>query len=464
MTGPIVVILAAGQGTRMRSRVPKLLHPLCGSPLIDWPMAAARAAGAERVVVVDSPQRELSSRLGDGVEVVVQAEPRGTGDALRAAAGLIEPGATVLVLAGDMPLIRGSTLSALLEHHAREGAAATILTAILEDPHGYGRVIRAIDDTVERVVETKVPGDATEIELRIREVSTGTFAFEGAALLKALQQIGEDNAQGEVYLPDVLPIMRMSERSVVAWQLGDPSESLGVNDRPQLAAVREVAQRRILDEHMLAGVTIVDPSATVVDIGVRIAADAVIAPFSSLLGSTEVGAGSTIGPHSTLFDARVGAGASVLHSYVRDATIGDGVSVGPFSFVRPGTVLRDSSKVGAFVEVKNSDVGVGTKIPHLSYIGDAEIGERTNLGASTITANYDGFQKHRTKIGSGVRTGVDTTLVAPVELGDGAYTGAGSVISKDVPEDALGIARARQRNVEEYAQRRRALQDESDKP
>jgi bifunctional UDP-N-acetylglucosamine pyrophosphorylase/glucosamine-1-phosphate N-acetyltransferase len=464
MTGPIVVILAAGQGTRMRSRVPKLLHPLCGSPLIDWPVAAALAAGAERVVVVDSPHRELSGRLGDRVEVVVQAEPRGTGDAVRAAAALIEPGATVLVLAGDMPLIRGATLSTLLEHHARERAAATMLTAILEDPSGYGRVVRAIDDTVERVAETKVAGDATEIELRIREVSTGTFAFEGAALLEALQQIGEDNAQREIYLPDVLPIMRMSERSVIACQLDDPSESLGVNDRRQLAAVREVAQRRILDEHMLAGVTIVDPGATVVDIGVRIGADTVIAPFSSLLGRTEVGTGSTIGPHSTLVDARVGADASVLHSYVRDATIGDGVSVGPFSFVRPDTVLRESSKVGAFVEVKNSDVGVGTKIPHLSYIGDAEIGERTNLGASTITANYDGFQKHRTKIGSRVRTGVDTTLVAPVELGDGAYTGAGSVINKDVPADALGIARARQRNVEEYAQRRRQPQDGSDKP
>jgi bifunctional UDP-N-acetylglucosamine pyrophosphorylase/glucosamine-1-phosphate N-acetyltransferase len=463
MTGPIVVILAAGQGTRMRSRVPKLLHPLCGSPLIDWPVAAARAAGAERVVVVDSPRRELSGRLGDSVEVVVQAEPRGTGDALRAAAALIEPGATVLVLAGDMPLIRGSTLSTLLEHHARERAAATMLTAILEDPRGYGRVVRAIDDTVERVVETKVAGDATEIELRIREVSTGTFAFEGAALLEALQQIGEDNAQREIYLPDVLPIMRASERSVIACQLDDPSESLGVNDRRQLATVRGVAQRRILDEHMLGGVTIVDPGATVVDIGVTIGADTVIAPFSSLLGRTEVGTGSTIGPHSTLVDARVGADASVLHSYVRDATIGDGVSVGPFSFVRPDTVLRERSKVGAFVEVKNSDVGVGTKIPHLSYIGDAEIGEQTNLGASTITANYDGFQKHRTKIGSGVRTGVDTTLVAPVELGDGAYTGAGSVISKDVPADALGIARARQRNVEAYAQRRRERKEGSDK-
>jgi bifunctional UDP-N-acetylglucosamine pyrophosphorylase/glucosamine-1-phosphate N-acetyltransferase len=462
MTGPIVVILAAGQGTRMRSHIPKLLHPLCGVPLIEWPLTAAREAGAQRIVVVDGPQRELSERLGDRVEIVVQAEPRGTGDAVRAAAALIEPDATVLVLAGDMPLIRGSTLIQLLEHHARERAAATMLTAVLEDPTGYGRVVRAIDDTVERVVETKVPGDATEIELRIREVNTATFAFEGASLLGALEQISEDNAQGEIYLPDILPIIRSHERTVSAHQLADASESLGVNDRRQLAAARAVAQQRILDAHMLAGVTIVDPSTTVVDVGVQLEPDAVIAPFSSLHGTTEVGAGSTVGPLTTLLDARVGSGATVLHSYVKEATIGDGVTVGPFSFVRPDTVLRERSKVGAFVEVKNSDVGAGTKIPHLSYIGDAEIGEGTNLGASTITANYDGFQKHRTTIGSGVRTGVDTTLVAPVELGDGAYTGAGSVINSDVPPDALGIARARQRNVDGYAARRRRLAEDAD--
>jgi bifunctional UDP-N-acetylglucosamine pyrophosphorylase/glucosamine-1-phosphate N-acetyltransferase len=439
----------------MRSRTPKLLHPLCGTPLIAWPLAAAREAGAGRIVVVDGPGRELDDELGDDVEIVVQPRARGTGDAVRAAVPVIAPDATVLVLNGDMPLIRPSTLEELLVRHATERAAATILTAELQDPAGYGRVVRAIDGTVERVAETKVAGDASEIELRIREVSTGAFAFEGAALLAALDEIRDDNAQGELYLPDVLPVIRAHERSVIAHELADPSESLGVNDRRQLAAVREVAQRRILERHMLDGVTIDDPRATVVDVGVAIGEDAVIAPFSCLHGATVVGPGSSIGPHTTLLDARIGARARVVHSYVRDATIGDGVNVGPFSFLRPGTVLHAGAKVGAFVEVKNSDVGAGTKIPHLSYIGDADIGEETNLGASTITANYDGFDKHRTTIGSRVRTSVDTTLVAPVTVGDEAYTGAGSVITKDVPPGALGIARARQTNIEGYAERRR---------
>jgi len=439
----------------MRSDTPKLLHPLCGKPLISWVLSAVREAGVGRVVLVDGPRQELRDRVDADVEVVVQESPLGTGDAVRAAAPVIDGDATVLVLAGDVPLIRSSTLVGLVEHHLRERAAATMLTAVLDDPSGYGRVVRAIDGTVERVVETKVAGDASDIELRIREINTGTFAFEGAALLAALDALGDRNAQREQYLPDVLPAIRAHERTVIAHELADPAESLGVNDRLQLAAVRALAQRRILDWHMLAGVTIVDPAATVIDLEVKLGVDSVIAPFTSLHGDTEVGEGSTIGPHSTLLDATVGARASVVHSYVRGATIGDGVSVGPFSFLRPGTVLRGASKVGAFVEVKNSDVGEGTKIPHLSYIGDADIGERTNLGASTITANFDGFDKHRTTIGSDVRTGVDTTLVAPVELGDGSYTGAGSVIDQDVPDEALGIARARQSNVDGYAQRRR---------
>lgn len=451
----IVVILAAGQGTRMRSRTPKLLHPLCGRPLIDWPLAAARAAGAARIVIVESPSRPLAAHLTDGVEVVIQEAPRGTGDAVASAAAAIDPTATVVVLGGDVPLIGAETLQALVGVHQRTGSAATMLTAVLEDPTGYGRVVRSDDGSVERVVETKVPGDASEQELLISEVNTGTFAFDGAALLAALRQIGSDNAQGEHYLPDVLPAMRAAGGVVSAHVLADPQDSLGVNDRRQLAEVREIAQRRILDGHMLAGVTIVDPRSTVVDVDVELGEDSVIAPFTSVLGRTVVGAGSTIGPHSTLIDAHVGDGATVLHSHVREATIGDRVSVGPFSYLRPGTVLRERSKAGAFVEIKNSDVGAGSKVPHLSYIGDADIGEDTNLGASTITANYDGFHKHRTSIGSRVKTSVDTTFVAPVSVGDDAFTGAGSVITKDVPEGALGIARARQTNIDGYAERRR---------
>jgi bifunctional UDP-N-acetylglucosamine pyrophosphorylase / glucosamine-1-phosphate N-acetyltransferase len=303
------------------------------------------------------------------------------------------------------------------------------------------------------VVETKAPGDATELELRIREISTGIFAFEGAALLAALNEVRSDNAQGELYLPDVLAIMRSHERSVTAHEISDASE-LGVNDRAQLAAVRAIAQGRIHERHMLAGVTIVDPATTVIDVDVQIRQDARIEPFTSLHGNSEIGSGATIGPLSTLIDTRVGAEATVVHSYLNQADVGDRVSVGPFAYLRPGAVLREGAKAGTFVEIKNSHVGAGAKVPHLSYIGDTDIGERSNIGAGTITANYDGTNKHRTRIGAGAFVGVDTMLVAPVSVGEDAYTGAGSVITEDVPAGALGIARARQQNLEGYRERR----------
>jgi len=456
VTTPIVVILAAGQGTRMRSATPKLLHPLCGRPMIAWPVAAARDVGAAKVVVVDGPDRRLEPVLGDSVTIAIQSEPRGTADAVQAAAEHIDPEAAVIVLNGDHPLVSAEVIRSLIDAHARQGAAATMATAVLDDPTGYGRVIRAPDGTVERVVETKGLGDATELELHIREVNTGIFAFDGAALLSALEEVGSDNAQGERYLPDVLPVLRAHERTVIAHELSDTAVTIGVNDRVALARARAAAQALIHERHMLAGVSIVDPSATVIDVDVKIAQDAVIAPFSSLLGATMIGGCSSIGPHATLIDARVGAHATVVHSYLKEAEVGDCVSVGPFAYLRPGAVLREGSRVGTFVEVKNSDLGAGSKIPHLSYVGDADIGEGTNLGAATITANYDGYRKHRTTIGSGVRTGVDTTLVAPVAVGDGVYTGAGSVITEDVPAGALGVARAYQRNIEGYAERRRA--------
>jgi bifunctional UDP-N-acetylglucosamine pyrophosphorylase / glucosamine-1-phosphate N-acetyltransferase len=465
VTAPVVVILAAGQGTRMRSAVPKLLHPLCGRPLIEWPIAAARAAGAGKVVVVDSPERRLAEALPEGVVLAVQERPLGTADAARAAVGEIGAEDTVVVLTGDAPLIAPETIRKLAEQHERSGEAATIATMVLEDPSGYGRVVRAPDGTVERVVETKAPGDASEMELHIREVNTGMFAFDGGPLVQALAEVRADNAQGEHYLPDVLPILREHERTVGAFELSDPDELLGINDRRQLAEVTAIAQRRILERHMLAGATIVNPAATVIDIDVQLAPDAVIAPFCSLHGSTSVGGGTVVGPQSTLIDATVGEGSKILHSYVVGAVVGDRVSVGPFAYLRPGTVLREGSKAGTFVEIKNSDVGRGTKVPHLSYIGDADIGEQTNLGASTITANYDGYRKHRTTIGDRVKTSVDTTLIAPVEVGDDAYTGAGSVITTDVPPGALGVARARQSNIDGYAERRRerAAAEEKDK-
>lgn len=455
VTAPVVVILAAGQGTRMRSATPKLLHPVCGRLMIAWPVAAAIQAGAAKVVVVDSPDQPLQqAALNGAVTFAIQTQARGTADAVRAAAGHIDPDAPVVILAGDVPLITADTLRGLVAAHERQGAAATMATAVLDDPSGYGRVIRAPDGTVERVVETKAPGDATELELHIREVNTGIFAFEGRALLAALEEVRGDNAQGEFYLPDVLPIIRDHERTVLAHELQDPAETLGINDRIALASVTQIAQRRIHEHHMLAGVTIVAPAATIIDVAVEIGQDSVIAPFTSLHGTTRIGTRSTIGPHSTILDTRIGDGATVLHSYAKGAEIGNRVSVGPFAYLRPGAVLREGSKAGTFVEIKNSDVGAGSKVPHLSYIGDADIGENSNLGAATITANYDGKNKHRTTIGSRVKTGVDTTLVAPVSLGDDVYTGAGSVITDDIPDGALGIARERQRNIEGYTEQR----------
>jgi bifunctional UDP-N-acetylglucosamine pyrophosphorylase/glucosamine-1-phosphate N-acetyltransferase len=454
VAAPVVVILAAGQGTRMRSATPKLLHEVCGRPIIAWPVAAARDAGAGRVVVVEGPGRPLRASLDGEVTVAVQERPRGTADAVKAAAEHIDPRGTVMVLNADHPLITADTLAGLAQAHARSGAGATLATAVLEDPSGYGRVVRAPDGTVERVVETKAEGDATELELRIREIATGIYAFDGAALLAALEEVRSDNAQGELYLPDVLPIMRARERSVTAHEIEDAS-ALGINDRTQLARVRAIAQQRIHERHMLAGVTIVDPATTVIDVDVRIGQDAVIAPFTSLHGRSEIDGGARVGPLSTVVDCRIGAGAHVVHSYLKEAEVGEGASVGPFAYLRPGAVLRDGAKAGTFVEIKNSDIGAGSKVPHLSYIGDADIGERTNIGAGTITANYDGTHKHRTQIGAGVFVGVDTMLVAPVSLGDGAYTGGGSVITDDVPPGALGIARARQKNLEGYVERRK---------
>jgi len=458
VTAPVVVILAAGQGTRMRSAIPKLLHPLCGRPMIEWSIAAARAAGVAKIVVVDSPERRLQAGLADDVVLAVQEHPLGTADAVRAAADEIGADDTVLVLNGDVPLITTLTLTELLSSHDHSGAAATIATMSLDDPSGYGRVVRAPDGTVQWVVETKAPGDAGELEFHIREVNTGMFAFEGGALVTALAEVRADNAQGELYLPDVLPILRERERTVVAHEISDPREMLQINDRRQLAEVTAVAQRQIHERHMLAGVTIVNPSATIIDASVQIGPDAVIEPFTSLCGATRIGAGSTIGPQSTLIDAQVGEQAKVLHAYVSGAAVGDRVTVGPFAYLRPGTVLREDSKAGTFVEIKNSEIGAGSKVPHLSYIGDTDIGEQSNIGAGTITANYDGYRKHRTTIGSRVKVSVDTALVAPVVVGDDAYTAAGSVISKDVPAGALGVARARQENIDGYAQRRRELE------
>jgi bifunctional UDP-N-acetylglucosamine pyrophosphorylase/glucosamine-1-phosphate N-acetyltransferase len=454
MTGPVVVIIAAGRGTRMRSELPKVLHPVCGRPMILWPIAAARAAGAKKVVVVDGPDRALESVLPDEIEIVVQAEAKGTGDAVRAAIPAFDPGAPVVILSGDVPLITAHAIGELAATHDAAKAGATLVSMRLEDPSGYGRVVRSADGSVERIVETKAGGDATPEELALDEVNAGIYAFDADLLASALGELRSDNAQGEYYLPDVLPLLRDRGQTVAALEIADPAGALGVNDRADLATVTALARRRIQEAHMRAGVTLLDPSSTSIDAGVEIGQDTVIGPATSLLGSTRIGANARIGPLTTVIDSAIGDGANVVHSYLDSAEVGGEVSVGPFAYLRPGAMLRRGSKAGTFVEIKNSDIGEGAKVPHLSYIGDTDVGEGSNLGAGTITANYDGRAKHRTTIGARVRGGVDTAFVAPVTIGDDAYTAAGSVITEDVPPGALGVAREKQRNVPDYAERR----------
>ncbi|MBO0767587.1 MAG: bifunctional UDP-N-acetylglucosamine diphosphorylase/glucosamine-1-phosphate N-acetyltransferase GlmU [Solirubrobacterales bacterium] len=461
MSAPVVVILAAGKGTRMRSSVPKLLHPICGRPMIGWPVAVARASGAAKIVVVDAPERPLKQHLDDDIVSVVQAQPLGTGDAVKAALNEIQPEQTVVVLTGDTPLIRAESIAELVKTHDESGAAATILTAILDEPGAYGRVVRDQSGHVTKVVEAKAAGDATPEELRIQEVNSGIFAFSGARLKDALARVQNDNAQGEYYLPDVLPILKSDGHKVAAHALQDPVEMAGINHRVQLAEVTRHAQQRINHQHMLNGVTLINPDATVIDADVELGHDVTIEQGCTLRGATTVAAGASIGPHATLIDAEVGEGSTVIHSYVNLAVIDKNVSVGPFVYLRPKAHLHDGSKAGTFVEIKNSEVGPGAKVPHLSYIGDTDIGARTNIGAGTITANYDGVNKHRTTIGADVKSSVHVSFVAPVSVGDNGWTAAGSVITDDVPAGALGVARARQSNIEGYAERRKAPKEQA---
>jgi bifunctional UDP-N-acetylglucosamine pyrophosphorylase/glucosamine-1-phosphate N-acetyltransferase len=446
--------MAAGEGTRMRSSLPKVMHPVAGRPMIAWPVLAAREAGAGRVAVIVSPGNDVAPALPYGVETVVQPVADGTGGAVRAAIDLVRDTDTVIVLSGDHPMISAEALTELLEAHRAAGAAATLMTTELDDPGHYGRIVRDADGEVERIVEAKHPGDAAPEELAIREINTGTYVFEAGPLLEWIRRIGNDNVAGEYYIGDILPLLRRDGGRVAAYRSADRSVSLGVNTRLELAEANRVARRRILDRHMLDGVTVVDPAAAWVEAEVEIEPDATLEPGCVLSGATRIGAGAVVGPFTTLIDTVLGAGAVVRHSYLVECDVLDRCSVGPFAYIRPRTTLREGAKAGAFVEVKASDVGAGSKIPHLSYIGDAEIGEDANIGAGSITANWDGFRKHRTVIGDHVRIGVDTALVAPVHVGDAAYTGAGSVITGDVPPGSLGISRSDQRNVEGYADRK----------
>jgi bifunctional UDP-N-acetylglucosamine pyrophosphorylase / glucosamine-1-phosphate N-acetyltransferase len=448
----------------MRSSRPKMLHPVCGRPLVAWPIIATREAGAGRVAAIVSPGIDISAGLPEGVETVEQPAPDGTGGAVRAALPLIEEAETVLVLSGDHPLISATVVSDFLDAHASSDAAATMMTIELEDPGAYGRVVRGAGGEIERVVEAKAGGDASAEELGIREINAGTYAFDAGPLATALAGLSNDNAQGEYYLTDVFAALREAGHSVAGHRADDFAVTMGVNNRVELAAAETEARGRLLEAHMLAGVTVVDPGSTWVDAGVEIAADARIEPGTSLRGETTIGSHAVVGPLTTLIDSAVGVESSVIHSYLVECEVRDGCSVGPFAYLRPGALLDAGAKAGTFVEIKNSHVGKGSKIPHLAYVGDADIGPGSNLGAGTITANYDGFRKHRTVIGRDVRVGVDTMLIAPVEVGDSAYTGAGAVVKDDVPEGALAVSENAQRNIDGYAAEKAAKMREEQEP
>ena len=464
LAGPAaVVVLAAGEGKRMRSSLPKVLHEIGGRSLLGHALAAARGTGpAQVIVVVGHGRDQVVAHLADvdpGALTVVQEQQNGTGHAVRVALEALSgrvggepPSGTVLVVCGDVPLLTTATLASLLAAHAAAGSAATVLSALLPDPTGYGRMIRDADGAVLAIVEHR---DADPTQLAIAEINSGVYAFDGKLLRDALGRVSTQNSQGEEYLTDVLSILRDDGHRVGAVVAPDHHEILGVNDRVQLAELRGHLNDRVLDGWMRAGVTVVDPASTWIDVGVTLEQDCVLAPNTQLHGRTAIAAGAVVGPNSTLTDTVVGERASVLASHLTGAEVGPGATVGPYSFLRPGARLGAKAKAGAFVEIKNSTVGEGSKVPHLSYVGDAEIGAGSNIGAATVVVNYDGVAKHRTVIGDQVRVGSDTMLVAPVTLGDGCYTAAGSVITGDVPPGAMAVARGRQRNIEGWVERKR---------
>ena len=460
-----VVILAAGQGTRMKSSRPKVLHAVGGRSLLGHAMVAGRELSPAHLAVVVRHGRDLVAaevqRLDAAAVVVDQDDVPGTGRAAQVAvealdAALGGDGAltgAVVVTAADVPLLDGGTLGQLVAAHHADGNAVTILTTVLDDATGYGRIVRdGASGEVRGIVEHK---DATDAQREIREINAGVYVFDADVLRRGLRSVTLDNAQGEMYLTDVVAFARSEGRPVRAVIADDPMTVEGTNDRIQLSVLGAELNRRTLERWMLDGVTIVDPGTTWIDVDVELAQDVTILPGTQLHGTTTVGVGATIGPDTTLTDVQVGEGATVTRTQGSEAVVGAGATVGPFSFLRPGTVLGAKGKVGGFVEVKNSQIGAGSKIPHLSYVGDAVIGEGSNLGAGTIVANYDGVTKHRTIIGSHVRIGSDNVLVAPVTVGDGAYTGAGSVITGEVAPGALGLGRARQTQIEGWVERER---------
>ncbi len=455
-----VIVLAAGGGTRMKSKTMKVLHPIAGRSMIGHVLDAVAALEPHRVVAVVGNQREqvgphIQELLPDCV-LAVQETQDGTGHAVQIAWAALDPehrSGTVLVAYGDTPLLEGESLLAFAEDHVRAARSVSILSGIVTDPHGYGRVLRDPSGEVTGIVEHK---DATEEQATVCEINSGILAFDAEFLDAALSRLTNDNANGEYYLTDTVHLARQDGRAVGAFAIADVLQTEGANDRAQLAALAKEKNRRILERWMREGVTIADPGTTWIDVDVKLAPDVTILPGVQLLGATVVEEDAVIGPDSTLKDCEVGAGARVVRTHAELAVIGAGANVGPFSYLRPGTELGAGGKIGGFVETKNATIGDGAKVPHLSYVGDAEIGEGTNIGAGTIFANYDGVAKHRTVVGRHARTASNNTFVAPVTIGDGAGTGAGAVIREDVPPGALGVSAGPQRNIEGWAQRRRA--------
>ncbi len=457
-----VVVLAAGAGTRMRSDTPKVLHTLAGRSMLSHALHSVAKVGPQHLVVVLGHDRDklapavaqLAEELGRPLDVAVQEQQLGTGHATACGLAALPDGfdGIVVVTSADIPLLDADTLADLVASHRAFPAAVTVLTTTLPDPTGYGRILRTQDREVIGIVEQ---ADATASQRMIREVNAGVYAFDLAALRSALGRVREDNAQHERYLTDVVSIVRQDGLTVHAKHVEDTTLVAGVNDRVQLSALAAELNRRIVAAHQLAGVTVVDPATTWIDVDVTIGRDTVIQPGTQLLGRTRVGGNCAIGPDTTLADVTVGDAASVVRTHGSSASIGDHAEVGPFTYLRPGTVLGADAKLGAFVEVKNSTIGTGTKVPHLTYVGDADIGEHSNIGASSVFVNYDGQAKHRTTVGSHVRTGSDTMFVAPVTVGDGAYTGAGTVIREDVPPGALAVSAGPQRNIEGWVARNR---------
>jgi len=452
----VSVILAAGKGTRMKSSLPKVLHAVAGEPMLRHVLAAAREAGASRtLVVVGFGGEAVQSAIGAGSEYVVQTEQLGTGHALmQAQPALAGFAGTVLLLCGDTPLLRGETLKNFFAAHRGSGAAATVLTAVPSDATGYGRILRDAGGRVTGIVEQK---DATAEQLAIGEINTGIYCFEAAPLFAALSALTCNNAQGEYYLTDVLAILAQSGQVVGAVVAPDFQEMLGINSRVQLAEAETILRRRKLVELMDSGVTVMDPASTFVDAGVSIGPDTILYPFSWIEGTTTIGRNCRIGPNSRIADSRIGDEVTLHFSYAHECKIADGVTVGPYVHLRPAADLAAGVKVGNFVEIKNSLIGQGSKVPHLSYIGDTDIGAAVNIGSGTITVNYDGKKKHRTVIGDRAFVGCNTNLVAPVNVGEDSYIAAGSTITKDVPPGSLGVGRARQLNIAGWTDKKNSM-------